>query len=258
MAEKLKICDVLIEVRDARIPFTSQNTQLDKLFKNKKKVIVFNKSDLASQHLESKIANFYKGTPVVFTNSINNRNIAKIIPALKQLDIKKPFKSLPTIVMIFGIPNIGKSSILNALTGKKKCKVGALPGVTQTVNGYKIDSELFLLDTPGIMLPKIDTLEEGYKLALVRSIADGIVPADMLVGYLLFVLNSRKAHKYVEEFHLNGPVETVDELVGKDPHRDQFCVKFLDYFRRGKLGTITLDTIPEEIPPIQPNHEIAQ
>lgn len=244
MMEKVKICDVLIEVRDARCPWTSRNHELELKFKSKKKIIVFNKVDLIPNSYESKISSHFPNNTTLFTNSVNGRGIDKILPAIHALGVKRKFKSIPIAIMIYGMPNLGKSTIINKIVGRNRSKVGPLPGVTQSVNGFALDRDLFLLDTPGIMVPKIQSIEDGFKLALIRSIADHVVPKELLVNYVLHLLNQRKMYKYVELFKLSGPVENVDEIFPDPQYLDKHCHHFLDLFRRGMLGKVVLDEMP--------------
>lgn len=228
MNEKMNKIDIIIEMRDSRIPFTSGL----KTFENKKRIILFTKSDLSNNNLESKIQNKIE-YPSLFINSIKNRNYDQILPLIES--IKKDF----SLIMVMGYPNIGKSTFINNIIGKNKVKVGPLPGVTKGMQAIKLKDSIYLIDSPGLLIPKIENIEDGFKLGLVRAIPDKLLHQEQLADYLLFKLNLYQQFHYINECNLNNPLDSLYD----HPNPNQFSSILLSKFRNGKLGKITLDTI---------------
>lgn len=228
MNEKMKNIDIIIECRDSRIPFTSALNS----YPNKKRIIIFTKSDLSNNNLESKILKKIE-YPSLFINSIKDRNYDKIIPLIES--IKKEY----SLIMVMGYPNIGKSTLINHLIGKNKNKVGPLPGVTKGMQALKLKDNLYLIDTPGLLIPKIENIEDGFKLGLIRSIPDKLLNNVQLSDYLLFKLNNLKYFNYLKECNLKEPIDDIYI----HPNPNEFASILLSKFRSGKLGKITLDNI---------------
>ncbi|KAH8959642.1 hypothetical protein BDL97_06G087300 [Sphagnum fallax] len=181
--ERIKLVDLVLEVRDARIPLSSANAELQDALEHKKRLIVLNKMDLA------------------------NPNMMLMLDMARELLSERLAKEPTLLLMILGIPNVGKSALVNSLfhlshssTSEqeplKKAKVGPLPGVTQDLSGFKIGVQpsVYVLDTPGILVPNINNVETGLKLALTGAVKDSVVGEERVARYLLTVLNARSAH----------------------------------------------------------------
>jgi len=279
MAEKLKSIDVFLEIRDARIPLSSKNEQFEQQFlrdgKLHRRLIIFNKLDLVCSNVqqqtsvEKEYSDYFEvkqGIPIIFTNAINGKNIDKIIPrCVEQFRLMElRFQTVPKLFMIYGVPNVGKSSIINALRkkykqhGERLAKMGPLPGVTRNMAGFLVcqHPKCMLMDTPGIMVPNISNPEIGLKLALIHSVADKVVDEMNLSDFLLFQLNQRKQFEYVKMFQLqSGPTDVIHEvLTGIAVHLNYKMPEglldlrkaanyFIGQYRKGNLGKFILDNI---------------
>ncbi|KAH7430023.1 hypothetical protein KP509_09G078800 [Ceratopteris richardii] len=202
--ERLRLIDLIVEVRDARIPCTSANKDFQDFLSRKRRLIVCNKADLTNPNIVHKWKDYFEaqGESIVFVNAHNKDSIKLLFQ-----EIRNGLKSImdrPTLlIMVVGIPNVGKSAIINGLHAMshteheklKKATVGPLPGVTLNLQGFKIHSKpsIFILDTPGVLVPNISDLDTGLKLALTGAIKDSVVGEERLCRYLLAFLNSRQA-----------------------------------------------------------------
>ena len=264
LLEKASICDVLIEVRDARAPLSSANDLNQKLMQNKLKLVVLNKMDLCSVSYTRKIAQQLtaQGQHVLMFSAQSQQNIHSLIKCLQDKAPPK-FQTIGTWALVGGVPNVGKSSLINALgrrsrelvTSKQapRAKVGAEPCVTRGVSGFKVSVSplMYVMDSPGIMMPRIDDPERGMKLALVGAIKESIVGVETLCDFLLFVCNRLGVHAYVQKYALERPVDNVDVLITRLQARYNWeetavCRAILKHYREGKLGKFTLDKINPE------------
>jgi ribosome biogenesis GTPase A len=263
----LKLVDVVIELLDARIPISSKNPDIDNLIGNKPKVIILNKSDLSDSKKLNNWISFYgkKGIKAIPVNSITGEGMDNLIDAVKnsvkdKIDaMKNKGRKVRAIrVMIVGIPNVGKSSLINKLAGKKTAKTGNKPGVTRGKQWIRLRKDLELFDTPGILWPKIEDQEVGLNLAFTGAIKDEILDIDELCVKFLEKLsvnypNSLKDRYKLEELDENPVINM--ENIGKK----RGCIRsggvidytkvskiILDEFRKGTLGKITLES-PEDI-----------
>ena len=193
ISEKLDLIDIVFEVVDARIPFSSKIKDIDDLIKDKPKIIIMSKKDLCDENRTSKWIKYYeeKGYKVLMFDLIKD-NINKLYTAtdeiLKDLNekrIEKGLKERKYRALVMGIPNVGKSTLINKLTGKRAANVGNKPGVTKVISWIRINDKLELLDTPGILWPKIDDKAVGYKLASFSAIKDEILPKDEVACFIL-------------------------------------------------------------------------
>eukprot|EP01027_Heterolobosea_sp_BB2_P018979 GEZU01026673.1.p1 GENE.GEZU01026673.1~~GEZU01026673.1.p1 ORF type:complete len:387 (-),score=109.47 GEZU01026673.1:53-1072(-) len=275
MLEQMKSVDIILEVRDARIPFSSRNEFLEReIFKSKKhrRIILFNKSDLANHNLQQRISNYFEreyGIPCMFTTTTgtsHNKNLLKVVDfAISKFGLKKRFSVIPYFFMVVGVPNVGKSSIINALRsiykqpGGKVAKEGPLPGVTRNLSTLPLcdDPSCSLVDTPGVMMPRVQDMETGLKLALTGAVKDEVVGEETLADFLLYTLNKFKTKQYVTYFGLKEPSENIDFVLNAiaqkigaflpDGKVDTLKAArhFLKVYRSGELGRYTLDEIPE-------------
>lgn len=265
MQEDIKLIDLIIELVDARVPLSSRNPDIDELGKNKARLILLNKADLADERQNEAWKNFFqaKGFFVVKVDSRSGAGMKAIQAAISEAckekterDRKRGIKNRPIRAMVVGIPNVGKSTFINTFAGKACAKTGNRPGVTKGKQWIKLNKSVELLDTPGILWPKFEDQEVGMRLAYVGSIKDDILNMeelslnliDFLRQYYPGVLEGR--YQISEE---GRPVEVLEAIA-----RARGCLKKgeeLDYakasgilfddFRSGKIGRITLEWVKE-------------
>ncbi|KAI9263474.1 P-loop containing nucleoside triphosphate hydrolase protein [Helicostylum pulchrum] len=268
ISERLNSVDLVVEVRDARIPLSSVNPSFEKVVGRRPRLIVYNKFDLADQSTRKPITEAFAKhaptTPVVFTSCQTDDNIKAILDHASKLADPIPQVTL----MVVGMPNVGKSSLINSLrrvgVGKgKAAATGAQPGITRTVIGtVKVleDPTVYLVDTPGVMVPHIADPVRSLKVALTGGIRDHLSDEQVMVDYLLYRLNGFNDYEYAKWFKLpnNEPTNNVDELLQGVARRIGAIVKggeldlnmaskfFLKHYRTGKLGRHTLDDVSPE------------
>ncbi|KAF9604759.1 hypothetical protein IFM89_010261 [Coptis chinensis] len=215
--DRLKLSDLVIEVRDSRIPISSVNTDLQSVLATKRRVIALNKKDLANPNIMHKWVQYFEDNnqDCLLINAHSKNSVQKLLD-LVEWKLKEVISREPTLlVMVIGVPNVGKSTVINSIhqiastrfpaQGKKKrATVGPLPGVTQDIAGYKIAHQpsIYVLDTPGVLVPSIPDIETGLKLALTGSVKDSVVGEERLAQYLLAILNSRSTPLHWK--HLNN------------------------------------------------------
>ncbi|XP_022745431.1 short integuments 2, mitochondrial isoform X2 [Durio zibethinus] len=203
---RLKLSDLVIEVRDARIPFSSAHQDLQPQLSAKRRIVALNKKDLANSNVLNKWVRYFDSCKqdCLPINAHNRSSIRKLLE-LVEFKLKEVISREPTLlVMVVGVPNVGKSALINSIhqiastrfpvqEKMKRATVGPLPGVTQDIAGYKIAHQpsIYVLDTPGVLVPSIPNVETGLKLALAGSVKDSVVGEDRIVQYLLAVLNTR-------------------------------------------------------------------
>ena len=264
IVENISLVDVVIEMLDARIPQSSKNPEIDNLTNNKPRIVVLNKSDLSDPSINMEWSDYYfkKGNKVVFINSLNGEGIKQVQAAVvalmqEKLDRLKEkgriFKSIKT--MVLGIPNVGKSSFINRLAGKAVAETGDKPGVTRSKQWIRLNSQLELLDTPGILWPKFDDIETGLNLGFTGAIKDDIMDFSELACILLKRLsklypdNLRERFKLKADFDESTGLDLLEEagrnrgcLISKgNVDYTRIAMIVLDEFRGGKIGKITLE-----------------
>ena len=199
IGEKLNLIDLVYEVVDARMPLSSRIEEVDNIIKSKPKIIIMTKYDLCDKVETDKIINYFEsiGNDVVPVDLITGDNIKKVISVsekYQQLEnekrAKKGLKPRGLRVLVLGIPNVGKSTFINKIAGKKKTVVGNKPGVTKQLSWIRVNNDIELLDTPGILWPKIENQEQAKKLALFSSIKEEILPKEELAIYALSILSN--------------------------------------------------------------------
>jgi ribosome biogenesis GTPase A len=212
ITEKLKMIDVVFELVDARIPMSSRNPMIDELVHMKPRVILLNKIDMADSHVTKQWENYFqqKNIKTLTINSKTGQGIEKISDVAKDLMrdkinkmIEKGIKKIrPIRALILGIPNVGKSTLINRLANKKIAKTGDRPGITKKQQWIKVGTELELLDTPGILWPKFDDQTTGYRLAVTGAIKDEILNFGDIVLFALGYLKERYPQRIMERYKI--------------------------------------------------------
>lgn len=265
MQENIKLIDLIIELVDARIPMSSRNPDIDELGKGKARIILLNKSDLADARLNQEWESFFKEKGY-FVQPLNAKTGAGIknIQALVQesckekieRDRKRGIINRPVRAMVVGIPNVGKSTFINSFAGKACAKTGNKPGVTKGKQWIRMNKNLELLDTPGILWPKFEDQKIGERLALIGSINDEILHVDELAVALIRNLKNSYLDLLEKRYDITIDEDAYDTLKkiaiarkclqkGELPDVDRASSMLLEDFRSGKLGRITLER-PEE------------
>ncbi|WLD95133.1 ribosome biogenesis GTPase YlqF [Alkalihalobacillus sp. AL-G] len=262
ITEKLKMIDVVIELVDARIPLSSRNPMIDQIVEHKPRLVLLNKSDMADPAATKMWENYFadKGLLTLTVNSKTGQGLEKISTNTKELMkdkiakmIGKGIKPRAIRALILGIPNVGKSTLINRLAKKKIAKTGDKPGITQQQQWIKVGKELELLDTPGILWPKFEDQTTGYRLAVTGAIKDEILDfgdiALFAVRYLREVYPERLLERYKLEDVTAPPIEVFDEigrkrgclLRGGEVDYDKAAEIVLRDIRSEKLGALTFE-----------------
>jgi len=261
IAENLKLVDAVIEVIDARIPASSRNPAIDDLTKNKRRIVVMNKSDLADPAQNKAWQTYFteSGLICVAADSMHGRGIRELTSVLASVERemnegRQRRKNLR--LMVVGIPNAGKSSLINRLTGRKSARTGDRPGVTRGKQWVTISGGMQLLDTPGILWADIEDPEVGKKLAFCGSIKDEITDTDTLTLELIKVLGSEYPEELAARYKLDEisgdallNMEAIAKkrgfiLSGGRIDYSRCASTVLDEFRSGAIGRITLEKAP--------------
>ncbi len=262
MQENIKLIDLVIELVDARIPMSSRNPDIDELGKNKARLILLNKSDLADDRQTDEWMNFFKSKnySVVKVNSKKGGGIKSIQGVIQEAckekmerDRKRGILNRPVRAMVVGIPNVGKSTFINSLAGKAAAKTGNKPGVTKGKQWIRLNKNVELLDTPGILWPKFEDQTVGLRLAFIGSIKDEIMNLEELAAELIGFLKANYPGI------LNGKYEVNEEepdnyeclrqvaenrhclVRGNELDIAKASILLLDDFRNGRMGRITLE-----------------
>lgn len=258
--ENLKLVDAVLEVIDARIPRSSRNPIIDELVNGKKRILVFNKSDLADNEATKAWAEEFQrqGFLSLTTNCMSGEGTVRLLKRLENLQEEKnrgQARKKPYRLMIVGVPNVGKSSLINRLTGRKSTQTGDWPGVTKGKQWLSLPGNMQLLDTPGILWPKFEDPEVGLNLAFCGSIKDEILDVASLALELISLLQrdypELLAQRYKLEELPQTPLETMEAaarkrgciLPGKKIDYERIARVVLDEFRSGKIGKITLEKV---------------
>lgn len=260
--KNLKLVDIVLEIIDARIPESSRNPMLDDILKDKPRMIIMNKSDLADPKENQRWINKFKndGIKALPMNSKEKINVGKIYDMARKILADK-FKKYeekeienPIIrMMIVGVPNSGKSTFINNVANRKGARVGNRPGVTQTKQWIKTNSNLQLLDTPGVLWPKFDD-RTGLHLSYTNAIKDEILNIEDLTLYFLKEMAEEYPENLKERYGVDPTMEAIDIyeaiakrrgaiIAGGDFDYTRTATIILNDFRTGKLGRITLEKI---------------
>lgn len=261
MQEDIKLIDLVIEIIDARVPLSSRNPDIDELGKNKARLIILNKSDLADEKKNDAWAAWFQGKGC-FTAKVNARSGAgmkKIQDTIQEAckekierDRKRGIMNRPVRAMVVGIPNAGKSTFINTLAGKACAKTGNKPGVTKGKQWIRLNKNIELLDTPGILWPKFEDQLVGLKLAVVGSIKDELLQSEELAIWLIAYLRKEYAGLLTERYQIEEDGTDLEileriaqsrgcRLKGNLPDYPKTAALIVEDFRSGRLGRITLE-----------------
>ena len=264
LTEQLSRVDVVLELCDARLPDSSRNPDLDKLTAGKKRIVFLNKADLANPNLTAAWTRHFQtqgldAVPWQATAGRAKDALAAIDRAAKEAVEKAAAKGVRKTVraMVVGVPNVGKSTFINRLHGSGIAKTGDRPGVTKANQWVRITPYLELLDTPGLLWPKLDDQLAARRLCYIGTIKDDVVDLQMLTIHLLEDMMDADAQAVAARFHLKDTEARGPELLeavcrgrgfllrGGVPDTDRCCAVVLDEFRAGKLGRVTLERPPK-------------
>ena len=276
MQENIKLIDLIIELVDARIPLSSRNPDIDELGKNKSRIVLLNKSDLADPVQNKQWMAYFQelGAHVLEINAKSGAGVKSINALVQEAckekierDRKRGIVNRPVRAMVVGIPNVGKSTFINAFAGKACAKTGNKPGVTKGKQWIKLNKNLELLDTPGILWPKFEDQEVGMRLAFIGSMNDEIIIQEELACDLIRVISMYYPKALAERYGFERPqesdtsksdghemseqeaVEILSAIAesrkcytkGETPDLPRAATLFIDDFRSGRLGRMTLE-----------------
>lgn len=268
--ENLKFIDAVVEIIDARIPFSGRNPCFDDMIKNKPRLIIMNKYDLADPSVCDKWTGYYKqnGVFVLPVSCETNMGISKITPTLREMlserltrDAEKGV-SRPIRIMIIGIPNVGKSTFINRLSKRAIAKTGDRPGVTRAKQWVRLKDGLEMLDTPGILPPRFDDQAVAKRLAFTGAIRDEIMDTELLCYELLDFMRDNYAGILIERYKLRDDISDkkgyeILEMIGRrrglvisggEIDTERAANMILDEFRAAKIGRVTLEAPPADKP----------
>ena len=266
MQEDLKLIDLIIELVDARIPLSSRNPDIDELGKNKARLILLNKSDLADERYNEQWSAYFqkKGFYVVKVNAKSGAGLKSIQGVIQEAckakierDRRRGIKNRPIRAMVVGIPNVGKSTFINSYAGKACAKTGNKPGVTKGKQWIRLNKTLELLDTPGILWPKFEDQEVGKRLAFIGSIKDEILNLEELSLELLDYIRTNYPGLLNTRYGIEEegtPVSLLEAVAdkrkclirGQEIDYAKAAGIVMEEFRNGKIGRITLEFPPVE------------
>lgn len=254
----LKLVDIIIEILDARIPNSSKNPIINEITANKKRIILLNKADLADKRETSEWIRLFEkeGYKAIEIDALNGRGIDKLYKILNEFQAERDEEkrnSRPLRIMILGVPNVGKSSLINRLSGRKSTKTGNKPGITKGKQWITLENGMQLLDTPGILWPKFEEPEVGLNLAFAGSIKDEILEIQDIGLELIGFLADNYPEEFMNRYKLSGlsddKLANMEALAlkrgfilpGKRIDYERTARTVIDEFRAGKIGKITLE-----------------
>lgn len=261
--EKINLIDVVYELIDARMPFSSKMQDIEDVLKGKPRIIIMTKYDLCDQKETDKFVSYYeeKGFPVIKMDLMSSKNINQILEksnaVLKEMNeirAKKGMKKRGIRALILGVPNVGKSTLINRLVGKKAVNVGNRPGVTKQLSWIRINKDIELLDTPGILWPKFETEEQAMTLSALSSIKEEIVDTDDLAVFILKKMYKLYKENLIARYGIDN-LEDFDEVyekIGKkrgalirggEVDYDKVSLIIIRDLKEGHLGKVTFDRI---------------
>ncbi|WP_408010968.1 ribosome biogenesis GTPase YlqF [Pseudalkalibacillus sp. A8] len=263
ITEKLKMIDVVFELVDARIPLSSRNPMIDEIVEHKPRLVLLNKTDMADRAITKEWEDYFseRDLKTVTVNSKTGQGLEKIPDMARELVkgklekmIEKGIKPRAVRALILGIPNVGKSTLINRLANKKIAKTGDRPGITQRQQWIKVGKELELLDTPGILWPKFEDQTTGYRLAVTGAIKDDILDFGDIAFFAIQYLKEAYPEKLIERYNLTDtsapPLEVFEEigkkrgclLKGGEVDYEKAAEIILRDIRSVKLGPISFES----------------
>lgn len=262
---KLSLVDVVVELKDARIPLSSSYLELDKIIGSKPHLIILNKADLADNFMVKKFIEYFKNTlntNILTTSSHNHSDVKAIVDAILKLAkpqieklVSRGLNPRPARVMIIGMPNVGKSSFINKLVKKSKTKTGAKAGVTRQLSWVRINPKLDLLDTPGIIPIKLENQLSAIKLASVNGVSENAYSHEFVASELLKILYDKYPNELKSFYNIDDGNLSIDlQMIAKsrnlliknaNPNIKRAAFMVLNDFRNAKIGKFTLDDVPE-------------
>lgn len=260
--EKLELIDIVFEVIDARIPYSSKNKDIDSMINEKPRVLIMTKIDLCDMEKTKKWIKYYEDKgfvviPIDLAGNFNTKIIFdKIKPLVDEVNNKRASKGLKprrTRVLVLGVPNVGKSTLINRLVGKKATSVGNKPGVTKNLEWIRVNDKIELLDTPGILWPKLDDNTVAYNLAAMTAIKDEILAKDDLAIYIInkmlssYEENIRNRYNITVKDDIVTVLDEIGKKIGaiknKETDYDKVYSKVIKDLQEGYLGKVTFDNI---------------
>ncbi len=258
----LKLVDAICEIVDARIPVSSRNPDIDSICGNKPRIIILNRMDLADPAATKRWAAYYRsrGMAAVATDCKSRKGIGEFTPAVRSVLQEKIARDAakgmnrPLKVMVVGIPNVGKSTLINQIAGRKGAKAENRPGVTRGKQWVTVDKGLLLLDTPGILWPKFEDPEVGMMLAYTGAVKEGVIDIEELSSRLMKLLWDRYPQNVRDRYGIEAPDDISGYellqlagrkrgylLSGGEINTERMAKVLLDEYRSGKLGRLTLE-----------------
>ncbi len=268
MEEDLKLVDAVCEIVDARIPMSSRNPDIASICGTKPRMVILNRVDLADPDATAKWSDYLKsqGFAVLRTDCKSRKGIDRFIPTVKELLAEKlqryaerGFVNKPLKLMVVGIPNVGKSTFINQIAGRKGAKAENRPGVTRGKQWVTVDRGLLLLDTPGILWPKFDDEEVGRRLAYTGAVKDDVIDIETLACHLIQMLHKRYPDALKERYKIDMPEDTIGyDLLQEGARKRGFLLArgeldtermariLLEEYRNCKIGRFTLE-LPDDV-----------
>lgn len=259
--EKLDLIDIVFEVIDARIPYSSKNKDIDSLIKNKPRILIMTKMDLCDLNKTKEWIKYYEsiGYKVIPLDLLNNPNLQSLTNETNNYSLKmnqkrkeKGLKERKIRALILGIPNVGKSTLINRLVGKKATNVGNKPGITKQLEWIRVNNQIELLDTPGILWPRLDNQEVALNLAATTAIKEEILNIEDIAIYIINKMLKEYPDNIKERYNLTNEEDIIDILdnIGKkigairnkETDYDKVYTTVLRDLRDGRLGKVTFDT----------------
>lgn len=259
--EKLDLIDIVFEVIDARIPYSSKSKDIDSLIKNKPRILIMTKMDLCDLNKTKEWIKYYEsiGYKVIPLDLLNNPNLQSLTNETNNYSLKmnqkrkeKGLKERKIRALILGIPNVGKSTLINRLVGKKATNVGNKPGITKQLEWIRVNNQIELLDTPGILWPRLDNQEVALNLAATTAIKEEILNVEDIAIYIINKMLKEYPDNIKERYNLTNEEDIIDILdnIGKkigairnkETDYDKVYITVLRDLRDGRLGKVTFDT----------------
>ena len=260
--ENISLIDIVYELIDARIPYSSKNKDIDEMIKNKPRILIMTKMDMCDLEETNKWKKYYedKGYKVVLVDLLNNKNIKEIFNItehiIKKENIKRKEKGLKERkgrVLVLGIPNAGKSTLINRLVGKKVTNVGNKPGITKSLSWIRVNDKIELLDTPGILWPKLDNEEISLNLASMSAIKEEILDTSVIATHIVSKMQKNYPINLYDRYNLDkekdilkifdGIGKKIGAMKNNEIDYDKVYDRIIRDLKEGYLGNVTFDNV---------------